>query len=55
VKVKNPYSNAGQGVYTITNPEELKAFMATPVIRIALTDKGKTSLPQRGSSLVVGL
>lgn len=25
--VKNPYSNAGQGVYTITNEEELKAFM----------------------------
>lgn len=27
--VKDPYSNAGQGVYTITNPEELEAFMAT--------------------------
>lgn len=26
--VKNPYSNAGQGVYTITNPGELDAFMA---------------------------
>lgn len=26
--VKVPYSNAGQGVYTITNPEELDAFMA---------------------------
>ncbi len=25
--VKNPYSNAGQGVYTITNAEELQAFM----------------------------
>ena len=25
--VKNPYSNAGQGVYTITNEEELQAFM----------------------------
>ena len=25
--VKNPYSNAGQGVYTITNPAELAAFM----------------------------
>ena len=25
--VKNPYSNAGQGVYTITNAKELKAFM----------------------------
>ncbi|WP_246141498.1 ATP-grasp domain-containing protein [Phaeodactylibacter luteus] len=25
--VKNPYSNAGQGVYTIVNEEELKAFM----------------------------
>ena len=24
--VKNPYSNAGQGVYTITTPEELEAF-----------------------------
>lgn len=27
--VKVPYSNAGQGVYTITNPQELEAFMAT--------------------------
>ncbi len=26
--VKNPYSNAGQGVYTITNQDELDAFMA---------------------------
>lgn len=26
--VKVPYSNAGQGVYTITNPAELEAFMA---------------------------
>jgi len=25
--VKNPYSNAGQGVFTITNQEELDAFM----------------------------
>lgn len=25
--VKNPYSNAGQGVYTITNSAELQAFM----------------------------
>lgn len=25
--VKNPYSNAGQGVYTITRPEELEEFM----------------------------
>ena len=28
--VKVPYSNAGQGVYTITNAEELQAFMDTP-------------------------
>lgn len=26
--VKDPYSNAGQGVYTITNADELAAFMA---------------------------
>ncbi|MCA9516814.1 MAG: hypothetical protein KC635_17855, partial [Myxococcales bacterium] len=26
--VKNPYSNAGQGVYTITSPRELDAFMS---------------------------
>jgi len=25
--VKNPYSNAGQGVWTLTNPRELEAFM----------------------------
>jgi len=29
--VKVPYSNAGQGVYTITNPQELDAFMAIDV------------------------
>lgn len=28
--VKVPYSNAGQGVYTIVNEEELKAFMESP-------------------------
>ena len=28
--VKNPYSNAGQGVYTITTPDELDAFMGLP-------------------------
>ena len=27
--IKNPYSNAGQGVYTITTEEELKSFMET--------------------------
>lgn len=27
--VKNPYSNAGQGIYTITNERELEAFMQT--------------------------
>ncbi len=26
--IKVPYSNAGQGVYTIVNPDELEAFMA---------------------------
>lgn len=26
--IKNPYSNAGQGVYTITTPEELDSFMS---------------------------
>lgn len=26
--IKNPYSNAGQGVYTVTSDEELEAFMA---------------------------
>jgi hypothetical protein len=25
--IKNPYSNAGQGVYTVTSQQELKAFM----------------------------
>ena len=29
--VKVPYSNAGQGVYTITNDAELAAFMAVPI------------------------
>ncbi len=29
--VKVPYSNAGQGVYTITSPAELDAFLAEPI------------------------
>jgi hypothetical protein len=29
--VKVPYSNAGQGVFTITNERELDAFMQTPI------------------------
>lgn len=29
--VKIPYSNAGQGVYTITNEQELEAFMTTDI------------------------
>lgn len=29
--VKVPYSNAGQGVYTITSPAELEAFMAVEI------------------------
>lgn len=29
--VKIPYSNAGQGVFTITNEKELEAFMATDI------------------------
>ncbi|KAL0484698.1 murA1 [Acrasis kona] len=29
--VKNPYSNAGQGVWTITNQQELDDFMQTPI------------------------
>jgi hypothetical protein len=28
--VKVPYSNAGQGVYTITSPKELEDFMQLP-------------------------
>lgn len=27
--VKNPYSNGGQGVWTITSPQELEEFMKT--------------------------
>ena len=26
--IKVPYSNAGQGVYTITSPDEFRAFQA---------------------------
>ncbi|MFT5584956.1 MAG: hypothetical protein ACI9VR_002544 [Cognaticolwellia sp.] len=29
--VKDPYSNAGQGVYTLTTPAELEAFMNSPM------------------------
>jgi hypothetical protein len=29
--IKNPYSNAGQGVWTVTNQKELDEFMQTPV------------------------
>jgi hypothetical protein len=35
--VKVPYSNAGQGVYTITNEAELEAMMAEPEMYVQHT------------------
>ena len=58
--VKNPYSNAGQGVWTITNHAELEAFMALPhrylrfVVQGLVGNLGWTSRTRGGRLYHVG-
>lgn len=55
--VKNPYSNAGQGVYTITNDSELAAFMALEqrydrfVVQALIGNRTWTSRTAKGERL----
>jgi hypothetical protein len=58
--VKNPYSNAGQGVYTITNTEELDAFMETEqrydrfIVQALIGNSGWSSQTSAGRLYHVG-
>lgn len=58
--VKVPYSNAGQGVYTITTPAELEAFMATEhgydrfIVQALVGNSGWSSLSREGRIFHVG-
>lgn len=58
--VKVPYSNAGQGVYTITRPEELDAFMAIEhrydqfIVQSLVGNAGWSSRTRRGRFYQVG-
>ncbi|TPX61167.1 hypothetical protein PhCBS80983_g01288 [Powellomyces hirtus] len=53
--IKVPYSNAGQGVYTITNPTELHDFMATPhyydkfIVQSLVGNASWSSISRRGA------
>lgn len=58
--VKDPYSNAGQGVYTITSPAELDAFMALEqrydrfIVQALLGNRRWTSRGREGRLYHVG-
>lgn len=58
--VKNPYSNAGQGVYTITSKAELDAFMALEhsydrfIVQAMVGNLGWTSRSRQGRLYHVG-
>jgi hypothetical protein len=58
--VKNPYSNAGQGVWTITNEKELEEFMQTPVeydsfiVQSLIGDSSWSSMTHSGQFYHVG-
>ncbi len=58
--VKNPYSNAGQGVYTLTSNEELDRFMELPhrydrfIVQSLVGHHAWTSTTQRGRLYHVG-
>lgn len=58
--IKNPYSNAGQGVYTITNAEELARFQATEhhydrfIVQALIGNSGWTSRSAEGRLYHVG-
>jgi hypothetical protein len=59
--VKVPYSNAGQGVYTITSPDELDAFMAADhpydqfIVQALIGNKRWSSRTDRGRLYHVGM
>ncbi|MFK7929526.1 MAG: hypothetical protein AB8H79_15120 [Myxococcota bacterium] len=59
--VKNPYSNAGVGVYTITSAAELKAFMALDhryqrfIVQGLIGNLGWTSQTRHGKLYHVGM
>ncbi len=58
--VKDPYSNAGQGVYTIANPAELDAFMAVThrygrfIVQALVGNSGWSSAGRDGRLFHVG-
>lgn len=58
--VKNPYSNAGQGVWTITSPSELDALMETEqrydqfIVQQLIGNVGWSSRSRRGAIYHVG-
>ena len=58
--VKNPYSNAGQGVYTITGPAELEAFMESEqaydvfIVQALIGNLGWSSRSEAGRLYHVG-
>jgi hypothetical protein len=58
--IKVPYSNAGQGVYTIVGPEELDAFMALEhdydqfIVQALIGNHRWSSLSRRGRLYQVG-
>ncbi|KAG0256841.1 hypothetical protein BG011_004294 [Mortierella polycephala] len=58
--VKVPYSNAGQGVYTITNKQELQEFMDTPqhydkyVVQSLVGNASWSSMTRHGKFYHVG-
>ena len=58
--VKDPYSNAGQGVYTIASPEELQAFMDAPhrygrfIVQALVGNSGWSSSGRDGRLFHVG-
>jgi len=58
--VKNPYSNAGQGVYTIANESELDAFMALEhtydhfIVQSLIGNAGWSSVGREGRLYHVG-
>ena len=55
--VKVPYANAGQGVWTVTTPSELDAFMALPhrydafIVQALIGNSGWSSRPAAGAQL----
>ncbi len=58
--VKVPYANAGQGIYTITSPEELEAFMQSSarydrfIVQALVGNSGWSSQSAAGSLYHVG-